>query len=360
MDSQGLLPELDQIPLRGSHPRYRWTDVVDWSRRMRGESFIVESGVGGDSALSALLRSAHVPPELNEAYKLAFPQVSAEEPLRAHYLEMVHRGPESTTGFVSNLKGKLAELQLPEALQKEFPGYHFTLAGTENQPGWDLRGVDSHGAHEILVQAKVGGAGYTGQVLDQMHDHHDVYFAVSGDIRDTILAHHPEMASQLLGHTLSNLDVTGDVNDNLALIAHHSNIDVPDSLVDIAPYIREIVLGIRLLVDIVITEREFKEVSFDDRKRVHAMKALLLMQRFGVSTVCTLAGSAIASPVAPPWGTAVGSLGGAGVSIILSRKLKPRMTSVALWLCRLTEDDLFYLRNKKAIDGIGNALMRSA
>ena len=46
--------------------------------------------------------------------------------------------------------------------------------------------------------------------------------------------------------------------------------------------------GIRLVMDVVSTERDFKDVQIQDRSRVHALKALVLMSKFGVTTVLTV------------------------------------------------------------------------
>ena len=47
-----------------------------------------------------------------------------------------------------------------------------------------------------------------------------------------------------------------------------------------------------LSMDIVSTERDFKDVQLADRSRVHALKALVLMSKFGVTTVLTTSGGA--------------------------------------------------------------------
>src|SRR6185503_5113260 len=121
---------------------------------------------------------------------------------------------------------------------------------------------------------------------------------------------------------LSNADLIEEVGGGLAILLANSGIDLPDSFGEMLPYIGELVLGIRLLLDIVAVERDFSEVPIDDRSRVHAVKALAILSRFGVSTVCTLLGGkfggeigGVAGSVFPGVGTvggaAVGGLGGA-------------------------------------------------
>ena len=102
-----------------------------------------------------------------------------------------------------------------------------------------------------------------------------------------------------------------------------------------------------------------------DRSRVHALKALVLMSKFGVTTVLTTAGGA--------GGTAAGTALLAGrrlssrwhrrqhrrssfTAAFLNRRLQPQMMEVGMTIAGVDEDDLFYFRNKGVIDGIGASL----
>ena len=130
------------------------------------------------------------------------------------------------------------------------------------------------------------------------------------------------------------------------------------------PYAGEIILGIRLVMDVVSTERDFKDVQLQDRSRVHALKALVLMSKFGVTTVLTTAGgaggTAAGTALLPGVGSAaggiVGSIAGAGTAAFLNRRLQPHIMEVGMAIAGVDEDDMFYFRNKKVIDGIGASL----
>ena len=50
------------------------------------------------------------------------------------------------------------------------------------------------------------------------------------------------------------------------------------------------------------------------------------------------------------------AIGGGGVAVYLNRRLRPRMMDVAMHLAGVTEDDLFYFRNKATVDRIGESL----
>ena len=55
-----------------------------------------------------------------------------------------------------------------------------------------------------------------------------------------------------------------------------------------------------------------------------------------------------------------GSIAGAGMGILLNRRLQPKMLDLALDITGLTNDDLFYYKNKQRIDEIGDSIQSSA
>ena len=363
MQSIELLPDLEQVPLRAEHGRYGYEEVVKQSGRMRNDLFAIEVAAGIEGVLSALVATrnvsdADVPADLLEAYRLASPDAAAEFPLHEEYNEMVARGPESVGGFISNIKGKLAELRVQDHLQQEFPGYSFGIAADQNQPVWDILSTSPDGT-ETLIQVKIGGGEYAGEVITQMQDNPDVLFAVGNEIRATVLEEYPDLSGQFVDLELSNYELTGEVGQDLELLAENTGIDVPDGIVGLIPYATEIVLGGILLSEIIKTERDFKEVAMDERKRVHAMKALVLFQRFGISAVLTAAG-VFAGSFLPGPGNVIGAIGGGLSAWRLNRKLRPKMRKIGMALTGVTEDVLFYLRNKAAIDRIGESLSRTA
>ena len=358
MQSIQLLDELEQVPLRGEHGRYTYEDVVELSGLMRNDLFAIEVAAGVEDSCSALFDARNVPDDLFEAYRLASPGVEADHSLHERYLEMVDRGPESVGGFISNLKGKLGELRVQEHLQQEFPGYSFEIARAQNQPVWDILATSPDGTVVVPIQVKIGGEQYAPEVAARMQEDPEVLFAVSNEIRAR-LAEHPDLSSQLIDTNLSNYELVDEVDENLDLLAENSGIDVPDKVSGFLPYVTEVVLGIRLLYDIVKTERDFEAVEFDDKTRINAMKALVLFQRFGISAVLTTAGSAVGS-IVPGFGNIVGAIAGAGLSAYLNSKLRPHMLEIGMKLAGITADDLFYFRNKVAVDRIGDSLAHTA
>ena len=300
----------------------------------------------------------NIPDDLGVAYTKAFPGTGS--PLYEHYSDLVGRGEESVRGFVSSLKGKLSEIRIESQLENWFPGYDFELAADPTQAVWDLKGVSSDGLEDILVQVKMQSASAVSDVIERMEDHPEVLFAVSQELFDKITDLHPELADQLVNTGVLSSDLGATVHEKLELLAGNFGIDVPDSIGEVLPYIGEIILGIRLILDIAAVERDFKSVAIQDRKKVHALKALILLSRFGVTTVCTTVGGAAGSALAPGLGTVLGSLGGAGLAWQLNRKIMPHIMELAMGIMRVTQDDMFYFRNKPAIDGLAMSFANTA
>src|SRR5438094_661647 len=114
MRSIELLRQLDHIPLRRQHSRYSVAEICRQAGRLQNDLFAIEVGVGVEAALDGLFDARNVCDDLQDAYGMAFSDVAGEQGLYAQYMDMVERGPESVTGFISALKGKMAELRLVE------------------------------------------------------------------------------------------------------------------------------------------------------------------------------------------------------------------------------------------------------
>lgn len=359
MESLALLPALEELtaaPVRGP---LAVADVLGAMDHMKAEQFSIETAIGAESVLQALFDWRNVPDDLGEAYEKAF--TASGTSLYEHYGDIVERGESSLRGFVSTLKGKLAEVRLEPQLEEWFPGYDFELAADPTQGIWDLKGVSLENAGDIFVQVKMQAVSAAGDVVERMQDNSNVLFAVSHELYEKILDQHPELIGQLLDTEVLDSGFTASVSDNLEILAENFGIDLPDGVGDFLPYIGEIILGIRLVLDVIAVERDFKTVRIQDRSKLHALKALVLLSRFGVSAVCTTVGGAAGSaamPV-PGLGTTIGALGGVGLAVYLNRKLMPRLVDVATRIMDLTQDDMFYFRNRATIDGLALSFVKT-
>ncbi len=364
MQSLDLLPQLRALPAVEEPPDATFADMIRRIREMDRDLFVTEIAIGAEFALEQIFDLQAASADLTRhtierAHNLSSPNY--EGTLSEHYLEMVERGPESVRGFVSNLKGKVAEVKAEELLPDYFPGYEFGIAADPTQAVWDLRGIGQEGAQDIFVQVKMSARESSTDVMERMQNDPDVFFFLGSELYDAVMQSSPEMAGQALDLGISNLDMTVDVIDALGSATGFS---APEAISEMLPYAAEIVLGIKLIYDMVSTERDFKAVNLTDRSRVHALKALVLMARFGVSTVCVTAGGAAGSAggsfAMPGIGTAAGGLiggvGGAAFAALLNRRLRNRMFDLAMYLSRIDDDEFFYFRNKVAVDEIGRSM----
>ena len=363
MRSLEFLPALDQLPTDPSATGLDSQATVERLRRMDKDQFASGVSIGSEQALESLslLDAGGMSDDLVEAYQLNHP--SAEQSITEYYTEMMNRGPQSVTGFISNLKGKVGEIESERILEERFPGYDFTIAPDPTQAVWDLNGVGPDGAENILVQVKMGAAGYAYDVADRMESDPDVLFAVSREIYGK-LAEDPQLSSRLIDTGVEVTQLTAEVKEGLEALSENMGIDVAGSLTEALPYVAEVAMGIRLIWNVVSAERNLADEELSDRARVHGIRTLTLMSRFGVNQVCTwagtLAGGVAGTAVVPGAGSGVGSLAGAfagaGGGMLLNRMLQPRMDEIAMKLVGGDSDDLFYLMNKQAVDGIGSSL----
>ncbi|GIK22778.1 MAG: hypothetical protein BroJett005_21920 [Ignavibacteriota bacterium] len=360
MDSYQYIKDIENIPCSD---KYKKLDIRKLKEvLLKNDKLLtsIELSVGTELFLVNLFDTRNVPDDLFEAYDRAFTNSALS--LNEHYSEMIEKGGDSVTGFIGNLKGKLWEIKLQEEyLPDYFGGGEFSISSNPIQKIFDITGTLPSG-EEILIQAKMGAASYVSNVASRMEADPDVLFALSNEIQDKIIENYSHLSDQFLDLDVSNLSFTSDVSENLNILQSNFGIDVPDELGEILPYLGEIILGVKLIIDVLKTDKEFTNVEQVDKNRINGMKALLLIQRFGISSVCTMIGGAAgtaAIPI-PILGTLVGAGGGATASYFLNKALKPHMLKIALVLVGLEEDDLFYLQNKNTIDELALNFSRTS
>ena len=364
MESLSLLPQLRKIPAAEGVVALDHDETVTRIRGMDRDHFAIEVSQATEEVLEALFHARNVSDDLvnnlNEAYGRSFSSFAEQgRSVHEHFQEMMERVPNSVTGLVSNLKGKVAELQAKERLEELNPGTRFNLADDPTQPVWDIVGTGPDGT-ESLFQVKAGGEGY-GEVVDAMQESPNVAFWVSSEIYDRIAETHPELIGRLtdIGPAA---ELTESVEVGLETLAGNFGIDVPDKIGEVLPLVGEVVFGLKLIWEMVKTERELADVELADRSKIHGIRALALGSRFGINQLCMWAGGAAgtaAGTVVPGIGNAAGGLGGVlagmGGGMALNKLLQPRIEEVAMRLIGGEADDMFYLMNKVEIDQLGHS-----
>lgn len=345
MKSVKYIQDLESIPVSSiSSPQNKWSEeIINRSDKLKGESYAIEAGVATEIGLISAFNKFNIDDSYFEAFSKAYPRLSETVSLYQKSQEATEAGVRSMTSIVSNVKAKVFEMELNESLTKTYPGWDFQLAEKANQPIWDIKGVGPNG-EEILVQAKMYAENSASKVKGAMGDNPDVYFATSSEVQNKIIENSPELSDQLILTNTSNIELTEDVSSGLDQLMSNYGLDVPDKIGDYLPFVAEIVLGVKLLIEIAKVNRDFSKIDLNDKRRIQGLRAIMAISRFGIVSVLAITGGAIGGPF--------GALGGVGAAMIINKQIKPHINEIALKLMELDNDELVYLKNKESIDSL--------
>ena len=423
MQSSNLLPALQELPggESGQHRSFREhiTDIVNMDSAMSAAEFasslsagmwfifedrsvmgikIPGTGINVDDGLRETMSQAH---------EMAFP--SEVRTLTEHWQDVMGL-PENELNnvFMSPFKGKVAEFKTNELLESN-EWTHMTLSPEHGNPFWDNIGINPDGKVAV-VQTRTGESYSASDAQNWMAEEHpNLYEQVYADVQKwvadpEIMDKHPELAtiaerladgpdsfvsdryfafgSELYGKAVpSGIDETGriiadigydyelvdGITDGLNTLSDNLGIDIPDGVGDIVPYAGAIFAASRVIYSYIKTEKEFKAADRTTKNKIQVVQTLTLMSRMGITTVLATAGGmgggAIGSAVPGVGnlvGGIVGAVGGAGIGMYLNRHLQPHMLNLALDITGLTNDDLFYYKNKPRIDTVALSFQTAA
>lgn len=134
--------------------------------RRPSKKLLLDSTVVGGETLATYLSMGKVPPELQQAYELAYPNLAAQHTL----LEEIRLiDADHLQGLVSGIKGKLFELRYVDYLNDGYLplGFHAELARSSNNPGWDIAIIGGDGTMRDTIQLKAtDSVSYVKQALE--------------------------------------------------------------------------------------------------------------------------------------------------------------------------------------------------
>ena len=349
---QDLIADNPGIQFAVSSEIYDQLDVTDRLARI-GSSEELTGEIRG--RLDALLENTGLEDTgLTQAYQMTNMHQEGRT-LIQHWQEIVERGSSSETGFISNLKGKVAEVNFAEQLKSA--GSTVEIHPNPQHPVSDILELRPDG-ESITWQVKTGEAERAGEILDLVENSTDIHFALGDEIYSEVYSSASEIVGQMTGIGPDYLLVEG-ITDGLNTLSSNLGIDVPDGVVDIVPYAGAIIAGARLVHSVLKTEKEFKAVDRTTKNKIQVIQSLTLMSRIGVTTAMATAGGigggavgSVVPVVGNLVGGIVGSFGGAGIGMYLNRHLQPHMLNLALNITGMTNDDLFYYKNKVRIDNV--------
>ena len=376
MQSSNLLPALRELP--GGEPgqnrsfRDTITGIVNMDRVMYAAEFAAATSFGlwyifDDRTLLGVnvpFTGINVDDSWRETLNFAHDEMAFQNETRTvweHYRDALENPENLDNSFISPLKGSVAEIMAKEQLEQQgyteldFPR---DAAGEiiSNNPDWDLHGIDPNGeSTEIQIKTGASDSQYY-DTLEAMQET-DYPFALGSELHERISESAPELADQIVADIGPDYLLVDGITDGLDTLSSNMGIDIPDGIGEIVPYAGAIISGARLVYSVLKTEKEFKAVDRTARNKIQVVQSLTVMSRMGVTTALATAGGmgggAIGS-VFPGVGNLVGGLvgtfTGAGVGMYLNRHLQPHILNLALNITGLTNDDLFYYKNKVRID----------
>ena len=364
MQSSSLLPALLELPggNDGTHQSFReiMTGLVSTDQAM----YAAEFASGASFGLWAIFDEINVDDTLAAAYEAQYTRLAEGHSLHEHWQEMMERGSESMEGFVNGLKGKVAEFDTKDLLEAN--GWtNVEIAPDPTQPVWDISAVDPDG-QAILIQVKSVAEGSASEIQGLIEANSNIHYYVSTEVYDKIASRAPDLVARM-ADIGSTDELEGSTEEGLDLLTDNMGIDIPDGIVDFVPYAAIIIGGLRLIYSVVKTEKEFKSVDRTAKNKIQVVQTLTLMSRIGISTVCAIGGGAgggAIGSIVPGIGNAIGGLvgtvAGVGGGMLLNKRLRPRMLSLALNITGLGHDDLFYYKNKVRIDEVAFSFRQTA
>lgn len=368
MKSLDLLPALRELPGEPSGERKPFREIMSDLAGGDRALHAAETTAAASFALWGIFDRLNVDDDLrdrlSEAYRLQYPGLAEDHPVHEHWLEMTQSGEGSLDGFVNGLKGKLAELNAVETLERN--GYSdVTIAPSPTQPVWDISAVSPEG-DSMLFQVKTGGPERAGEIESLMAENQDIHYAVSSEIYDRIAERSPDLMDRL-SDIGADYDLVEGAEEGLTILGKNMGLDIPDGVGDLIPYAGAILAGARLVYGAMQTEKRFSAADRTTKNKMQVVQTLTVMSRMGISTVLATvggmgggaAGSAIPF-VGNLIGGIAGTVAGAGIGMYLNSRLEPHMLDLALDITGLARDDIFYYANKERVERLALSFRQTA
>ena len=349
MHSMSLLPVLSELPREGSYRRQSHRELLTGLAESNPAMQAAEATAAASFVLWGVFTSVNVDDRVLEAYELAYPNLAADHSVLEHYLRVTEEGEASLRGFVSGLKGKLAELNAVETLEQN--GYtSVEIAEYATQAVWDIRAIDASG-QPAEFQVKTGASSYASDVAHAMEAHPDVHFMVSSEIYERVREPSVGNVDQLtdLGYDDASVET---IVDGLAQLSDNMGLDITDRIVEVVPHLGAAVFVGRVSYCVIETEREFRHVTRRTKNRIHIARIASLLVSTLTFLVLAVAGAAVGTLFLPIVGSLLGTVVGIALGIYVTRRLRPAAQTAIENAARIGPEDLFYYRHKTHIDDL--------
>lgn len=352
-----LLPALRRLPSQGSLRQKSHQELVTDLAGSNPALQAAEATAAASFALWGILPHINIDDRLFEAYELAYPGLAADHSLHEHYLRVAEQGDASLRGFVSGLKGKMAEFHAKDILEQN--GYtNVEIADIPTQSVWDISAVSPSG-ESVLLQVKTGAESYADEVTVAMESQPDVHFMVSSEIYERVSDASPEYVDRLTDVGYDDASV-GEIVDALTQLSENMGHDISDGIGEVLPYIGTAISAARVTYSVVNVESEFKHINRSTRNRVQIARNVPLIVRIFIYALLGALGSAVGSLAIPPVGTLTGLAAGIVLGGLLNKRIQYPVQRLVQSTVRISPDDLFYFRHKPQIDDLAGRFQNAA
>ena len=347
--SLNLLPALTEVPSEASRRQKSHREFVANLLSCDPALHAAEAAAGASFALWGVFPHMNVDDRLFEAYEMAYPGLAADHSLNEHFLRVSETGGSSLTGFISGLKGKLAEIHAKEILEQN--GYtNVEIAESATQSVWDINAISSSGEREFF-QVKTGADSYASEVSAAMESQPDLNFMVSSEIYKRVIDTSPEYVDRLtdVGYDYTSLN---EIADGLTQLSENMGLDISDGIGEVLPYLGTAISAARVTYSVVKVEREFSHINRTTRYRVQFVQNIPLVACICIFALLAWFGSAVGTSVLPVIGTVIGLAAGIVLGWLLNKRIQPFIQRLVEETVRIGPDDLFYYRHKPRIDRV--------
>ena len=267
-------------------------------------------------------------------------------------------GDDAKEDFLDDLKGIVAEFNARDQFNQR--GFNLDLAEDRFQRGWDLHGTNPDGEY-VQIQVKTGISDSQFDKTVEAMQETDYPFAVGSEINTYISNNASELADRIVANIGSDFNLVASMEDGLETLSDAFGV------AEAVPGAGALIAASRLIYNAVKTEKEFKAADRTTKNKIQVVQTLTLMSRMGITTVLATAGGmgggavgSVVPGVGNLIGGIIGSISGAGMGMYLNRHLQPHMLNLALNITGLTNDDLFYYKNKPRIDEVALNFRKTA
>ena len=144
MNSLNLMPKLLDLPKESGLDQRSAQGHLEALIHTDRATYAAEQASAAAAGFWTVFDTVNVEDTVLKAYQAQYPNPAEEHSLHEHWLEMVDRGEGSMTGFISGIKGKVAEFSAADQL-RDAGWTGVEIAPNPTQPVFDITATPPEG-----------------------------------------------------------------------------------------------------------------------------------------------------------------------------------------------------------------------